>query len=127
MTQFRLQTILVALAVLSASSYCAMECAVQPCHNTQAASQENQPPPCHQHEQQPNEGDAPPSCLHSQLVTDYQVTASALPDLMSAQDAVGLPQESIFFGALDVVLLATPQETSPPLSPQFPRSTVLRI
>jgi hypothetical protein len=112
-----LHAVFVALLLTVASSYCAMECIVAPCHAKAAQ------PPCHQH-QQPRHQEAPQDCLHSQLVMDTASTAAVSFDL--APLAI-LPVELTLLPELQQSQIAPPQEFSPPDSSQQSLSTVLRV
>jgi hypothetical protein len=123
----KFQTVFLALTLLIASSYCAAECVVGPCHPSQAATQQIQPPPCHQHsqKQQPHHDDETQDCLHSQLVMDSQSAIHIAADLIPAVAIV--PVELTLVADIETTVTAAPQSGPPPPWPSLVLATSLRI
>ena len=117
----------VALLLLMASSYCALECVVQPCHETFAARHADVPPPCHQHSKPQPQDKAAPSCLHSQFVMGGPEVTSASADLALVPFAAILPVECslpVWFGVSERAIAAA---VSPLPPPELELSAILRV
>ncbi len=119
----KFQPAFVAVLLLIASTYCAAQCVVGPCHPTHAAKQT---PPCHQHQnQQPQ--DESQDCLHSQLVMDSPVVIHMTADLIPAHAVAILPVEFSLVSQLPSLDAAVLHTGPPPPWPSLVLSTSLRI
>jgi hypothetical protein len=113
MSWLRLQTVFVVMLLVIAACQCVVACTAEPAHES---------PSCHRHQSK-----APERCAHVTVLAEYLEPVLTSPELMHAMPPAFLPVQNVLLATPDFTSRAIPQENSPPPSPEFISSTILKI